>query len=343
MATKAKKSFTFPCLPVKQGGRTLYLFAASAKDLWKIVQINQRDPDKDTGYQRVLSPSRLRSITKFISEGKPIPTSVLISFGKAAKFNAAKNELTIENVENAGWIIDGQHRLAGAHQSTAQIDLPVVAFLSLDEDQQIEQFVTINREAKGVPTSLYYDLLKHLPGKSSAEEAKERAADLGTELRKDEGSPFYSRIVVTSAPAKGEISLTNFVRKVSPLLLDGRPLNVYTVPEQSQIINNYFAGLRVAFPERFTKSSIFFQTLGFGALINALPTALNLCLKNYKAFKVSDVSKMFSEISHFDFGAWEKMGTGSQAENQAGEDLKQELRDAFDDAKGGGGTAIELG
>ena len=33
----------------------------------------------------------------------------------------------------------------------------------MDIDDQVFQFVTINRTAKGVPTSLYYDLLKHLP------------------------------------------------------------------------------------------------------------------------------------------------------------------------------------
>ena len=77
MATK--KKFTIPCIPIKQGDKTLYMFTADAKKLWRILQINQRDSDKDTGYQRVLSPSRLRSITRFISSGNPVPTSILVS------------------------------------------------------------------------------------------------------------------------------------------------------------------------------------------------------------------------------------------------------------------------
>lgn len=337
------KSLKFRCIAVKQGDHTLYLFAASAKRLWNIVQINTRDADKDEGYQRVLSPSRLRSIAKYIAAGNSIPTSVLVSFGPAAKLSVDGEHILVKDVEDAGWVIDGQHRLAGAHQSDKDIELPIVAFLGLDVDAQIEQFVTINREAKGVPTSLYYDLLSHLPKKSPADVSKERAADLASEVKRDEESPFYGRIVVTTAPKKGELSLNNFVRKVSPLLLDGRALHIYSIAEQTGILINYYSGLKVVFAHQFTKSSVFFQTIGFGALINALPTALHLCLNRYKAFKVSDVAKMFQEIKHFNFESWEKLGTGTAAENQAGEDLKQELLSAFDTKGTGAGKTIELG
>ncbi|BDE72774.1 DGQHR domain-containing protein [Delftia lacustris] len=341
MATK--KKLTIPCIPIKQGGKTLYMFTADAKKLWRILQINQRDSDKDTGYQRVLSPSRLRSITRFISSGNPVPTSILVSLSSETKVSADGRELNIPDVPDAGWVIDGQHRLAGANEANKDIELAVVAFVGLDEDAQIEQFVTINREAKGVPTSLYLDLLKRLPQKTSAEQVRERAADLAVQIKSDENSPFYARIVITTSPAKGEISLNNFVRKVSPLIGDGKPLKDFTGTEQAQIINNYFAGLKVAFPEKFGKTSIFFQTLGFGALMNALPTALNLCIKNYKAFKVADVAKLFGQISHFNFDSWAAMGTGTAAENEAGEDLKTELRNAFDGNDGKGNQALDLG
>jgi DGQHR domain-containing protein len=341
MATK-QTWLKYQCLPMKQGTVTLYCFVADAKALWGVVRINARDTDKDEGYQRILSPSRVRAVSRYIDGGHAIPTSVLVSLEKA-KYDEGTGEIHIRQVPDAGWVIDGQHRLAGAHEAKKLIELPVVAFIGLDVEAQIEQFVTINREAKGVPTSLYYDLLKNLPHKSASDMAKERAADLANELKKDEESPFHGRIVVTTAPSKGEISLTNFVRKVYPLLLEGRALSVYKGPEQAKIIHNYFAGLKVAFPQHFVKSSIFFQTLGFGALVNALPTALNLCVKNYQAFKVSDVAKLFQQIKHFDFSAWQNMGTGTAAETQAGDDLKQELLDAFADGGGGQGQTIDLG
>lgn len=342
MITKSK-TLTFKCVPIKQGTVTLYALAVSAKTLWNIVQINTRDTDKETGYQRVLSSSRVRSIAKYIDAKNSIPTSVLVSFEDSASISASGTEITIKNKPDAGWVIDGQHRLAGAHLSTKEIELPVIAFVGLDIEEQIQQFIIINKEAKGVPTSLYYDLLSHLPVKSAAERAKERAADIATELRKDEESPFAGRIVITTAPTKGEISLNNFVRKVYPLLLDGRALSTYSINEQKTIIANYYRGLQVSFPSYFSKySSVFFQTIGFGALINALPTFLGLCIKTHKAFKVEDVAHVFNEIKHFDFSAWEKLGTGTAAETQAGDDLKEELLTAFEDA-GGSVSMLDLG
>lgn len=332
---KKPEVLKFKCIPINQGDNTIYAFASSAKTLWKIVKINTREPDKDIGYQRVLSSSRVRAISKYITAKNPIPTSILISFGESAVVNAAGTEISITAKSDAGWVIDGQHRLAGAHLATKDIELPVISFVGLDVEEQIRQFVTINKEAKGVPTSLYYDLLSHLPEKSAANRAKERAADIASELRKDEESSFYGRIVITTTPKKGELSLNNFVRKVSPLLLDGRVLSTYSVNEQKAIIANYYRGLQVAFPIYFKQhSSVFFQTIGFGALINALPTFLTLCIKAHKAFKVEDVAKVFGEIKHFDFSAWERLGTGTAAEVMAGDDLKGELLSAFENPDG---------
>jgi DGQHR domain-containing protein len=344
MMAKTPATISFPCIPLQQGTHKLFVFSASAKKLWSVVKINQRDEDKDTGYQRLLSASRLRALTRYVDSGNPIPTSVLISFDKKyASLSSDGRQLIVKNVPNAGWVIDGQHRLAGAHAAKKDIDLATVAFIDLDDDAQVEQFVTINREAKGVPTSLYYDLLKKLPGKSAADQAKERAADLASELKKDEDSAFFGRIVVTTAPKKGELSLNNFVRKVAPLVSPGKPLHEYNTLEQAAILRNYFQGLKTVFPSKFGMSSVFFQTLGFGALINALPTALNLSIKHYKGFTVANVAQLFGEIKHFAFDDWAKAGTGSAAEIQAGEDLKQELKNAFADADGGVATSINLG
>ena len=101
--------------------------------------------------------------------------------------------------------------------------------------------MTINREAKNVPTSLYLDLLRELPAsKNPAEVAKERAADVATQLRRVENSPFYEKIVVATSPKAGQLSLTNFVRKIAPLVTPEKGmLSEYTEWEQQSIISNY--------------------------------------------------------------------------------------------------------
>jgi DGQHR domain-containing protein len=333
---------SFQCLPVAQGAHTLYMFNAKAATLWPIVQINTKEEDKEEGYQRVLSPSRVRSIASYIRDKNPIPLSILLTFEKADVSNDG-HTLKVPNIPNAAWLIDGQHRLAGAHQSQSDIELPVIAFIGLDIESQIQQFITINREAKGVPTSLYYDLLKHIPIKKPQDVANERAANLANDLKRDEESPFFGKIVVTSTARVGQLSLNNFVRKMSPLLMDPRGiLAVYTASEQAQILSNYYKGLQNAFPKEFNKpNSVFFQTLGFGALINAFPLFLNLSIKNYGKFRIEDVTAAFNEIRHFDFSSWDRYGSGSAAEIQAGEDLQTELNAAFTTIDSGGSIQLQ--
>lgn len=326
MTTTKLASYSFPCLVATQGKFNLVCFKTSAKLLWKFVTVNRRESDKDIGYQRALSNSRVNSLRKFIENGNPIPNSILISLdhGKLSENNSI---LTIPNKEDMGWVIDGQHRLAGAHEASKDIEVFVIAFLKLEEDAQINQFVVINREAKGVPTSLYLDLLKHLPAaKSDADASKERAVDIADALKKTIKSPLYQKIVIES-PQKGEISLTNFVRKVSPLVVDKKgKFHTYTLTEQIGILDNYFMGLNEVFPKEFQFSrSTFLKTLGFGAVINSLPTVFDLTLKECHAFRVEDVIKTLNNVDYYDFSMWDNYGTGTAAELQAGEDFRQEL------------------
>jgi DGQHR domain-containing protein len=331
------RPLSFPALEVRQLDATMYVFKAKASILFNSFSINRRIEDKDEGYQRALSQGRVQAITRYITQRKrPIPGAVIVCLDEAT-FD--KGEITIPAGTDVGWVIDGQHRLAGAEEASrlgTSIELPVVAFLNLSKEKQIEQFITINKEAKSVPTSLYLDLLRELPAsKNPVEIAKERSADLASQLRRDEESPFYERIVVIGSPKAGQISLVNFVRKVSPLVTPEKGLlSVYTEPEQQSVISNYYKGLHQVFPKEFdTKDSVFFKTIGFGALWNVFPTVFNLSLKNYQAFRVKDVVAIFKRVEAFDFSGWKQLGSGNQAEQLAGDDLRASFTYAFKEEK----------
>lgn len=220
-----------------------------------------------------------------------------------------------------------------AARAGVDVEIPVVAFIGLSTDAQVEQFVTINREAKNVPTSLYLDLLGKLPNKSAADVARERAVDLATELRRSEDSPFFQRIVITVAPKAGQISLTNFVRKLSAHVApDKGILGAFSERDQVAIVSAYYEGLRQVFSKEYeNKNSVFFKTIGFGALWNVFPIFFSITLKNQKDFGVKDVVATFKRVESFAFSAWNKLGTGNQAETLAGDDLRTTLLIAFTD------------
>ncbi|MBB4363477.1 DGQHR domain-containing protein [Bradyrhizobium sp. CIR18] len=316
----------------EQNDVQLCAFAMEASVLWSFVSINRMIEDKEQGYQRTLSGSRVKAVADYIEAGHPITTSILISLPKAT-YSAKTEKLSIPAGKDVGWVIDGQHRLAGAHlaaENGQDIPLSVVAVLGQEVEFEIEQFITVNREAKGVPTAIVYELLKHLPSrKKPSDVAAEIAAELGSALRKDPDSVFSNRIVVTTSPGPGQVSLTNFVRKVSPLVHPERGLlNIYTFEEQKAILENYFRALKVVFPGEWSKAKpIFFQTVGFGALFNVFDYVFKETFQRSKAsFAVEDIVKVFRPIAHFEFASWNSYGSGSKAEIEAGNDLRVDLQ-----------------
>ncbi len=327
--------FDLPCISFVQAKETIVIFVIKAKLLWELVQINKREEDKDEGYQRALSPARAEAIARYIDKGNMLPTSILVSLDFAELLSHGRS-VRIKNRMDAGWVIDGQHRLGGAHRASTEIDIPVIGIMNLDIDKQINCFVTINREQKGVPSSLYYELLKHLPGsRSEAELAKERASDMASELKTDEASPFYAHIVTTVSPKRGELSLTNWVRKIAPLIkLGSGRLAIYSPETRKSVLNNYYRALATVFPREYNRSdTIFFKTLGFGAMMNVLPVFLDISMQLHKGFRLQDAIDVFKKVDHLDFSGWHQRGSGNAAENQAAADLITELQSAIADTK----------
>lgn len=334
-----KKSVNFKATEVTQGQNKFYMFKAKASELWSMLSINRRLEEKDEGYQRVLSNARVSAVANHIRSGQPIPNTILIGLD-GAKYSSRTASITIPAGSDVGWVIDGQHRLAGAHEAAVgeggvkkvDIELSVIAFLGVTEAFQIEQFVTVNREAKGVPTALVYDLLKHLPGRKNANEiATERAAEIANEMRADKDSVFFQRIVVTTSPRQGQVSITNFVRKVSPHVHPDRGiLKVYTLPEQRKILENYFDALRVTFPEQWRKAdNVFFRTIGFGAMLNMFEEVFQHTISTREAsFKVKDIAAVLEGVSHFEFDQWSAYGSGTKAELEAAQDFRTDFKRA---------------
>lgn len=332
-SSKPSKQLKFRAIPVKQGGLTFYLFSVPASTLWSITEINRRSEDKQEGYQRALSSSRVKSVAKYITGKGVIPGSIIVNFDEG-EFDTESQQLILPNKKQLGWIIDGQHRLAGAFEAESQgtdMVLPVVGFLKLSNERQVEFFITINKEAKSVPASLYIDLLKDLPRKKSEKElTDERIADITRSLDSDELSPFFQRIIFTRTAKTGEVSLVNFARILRPhISRQSGIIGTNTPQEQTGAINNYFKAIKNIFPSEFNKG-IFFRTVGFGAVWRAFPLIFGRALGIHKSFSVAAISKILSEIKGFEFENWLQLGTGSAAEIQAGDDLIATLHETFE-------------
>ncbi|NLB64789.1 MAG: DGQHR domain-containing protein, partial [Fibrobacter sp.] len=163
-------------------------------------------------YQRLLVPSRLKGITKFIDDGGYFPNSIIVNFNakknklkfeansKISDSNACSGTLIIPNMYGIAYIIDGQHRLYGYANSKylENNTIPVVAFDGLDTIEQLEIFMDINQNQKAVSPSLRLDLEEDLYWDSDRSDSRLKAlrSSIIKQLANLESSPLYNKISV---------------------------------------------------------------------------------------------------------------------------------------------------
>ena len=188
------EAIKIPVLKGKMGERDYYIFSIEPSTLLKIGFVLHRTRVNDSmapTYQRLLVPSRLKGITKFIDGGGFFPNSIIINFSAAndnlkVKFTPIKAEkdslsefgfLLIPNAYGIAYIIDGQHRVYGYAQSQHKEDstIPVVAFEGMESEEQLKIFMEINENQKAVSPSLRLDLEEDLYWKSARLDSRMKA------------------------------------------------------------------------------------------------------------------------------------------------------------------------
>lgn len=298
--------YKVPALELEQFGIKFYAAVIDSKLLFDITTISRRTEDPESGYQRNLMESRLRAIEKYLSKNNKglIPNSIIINFDEdIVKF---ENQELIIPKDKKAWIIDGQHRVWGLHQSNLEnYSVSVTVFQGLTLEEQIKMFITINKEQIGVPNSLYLDLL----GKIHVDKAdkkiylERRARDLVERLKNEPNSPFYDEIFMVERE-QDKLSLNFLVRKIINLINDKGVLKGFILEVQYKIIFNYFTAIKTVFIDQWNnkKNSLLTKTLGIGALFFVLEYMFNnLMALHGSAFTIEDLINDFELIKDFKF------------------------------------------
>lgn len=214
-----------PAVRGKLRGRLFYSFVSTPKQMLKIAFVNHRtlaDPEGAPTYQRLVSGTRLRQISKYLHGGGFFPTNILVNFSQKCRFdpiaadddtNVTFGHLYLPSTYRSAWIIDGQHRLYGyaplSDEEMSQ-NIMVVAFEDLDKTEEANLFVTINHEQKSVPKTLLDDLEGEL--KWNSDRPSERigaiAARLIGVLNDDLGEPLYGRVTQQGITGTDRVCLT---------------------------------------------------------------------------------------------------------------------------------------
>lgn len=204
-----------PVVNGKMGKKDYYMFSIEPSLLLKMGFILHRTRANESEfptYQRLLVPSRLKGITKFIDDGGYFPNSIIINFNtkknkinfephsKSSSSNSRTGMLKIPNAYGIAYIIDGQHRVYGYANSkyVENNTIPVVAFNGLDSIEQLEIFMDINQNQKAVSPSLRLDLEEDLYWDSERADSRLKAlrSSIIKKLGNSESSPLFNKISV---------------------------------------------------------------------------------------------------------------------------------------------------
>lgn len=204
-----------PAVKGKMGNKDYFMFSIEPSLLLKMGFILHRTKANETEfptYQRLLVPSRLKGITKFIDEGGYFPNSIIINFNtkkkkivfesnsKNGSSRSSSGTLKIPNSYGIAYIIDGQHRVYGYANSeyVENNTIPVVAFQGLDTIEQLEIFMDINQNQKAVSPSLRLDLEEDLYWDSDRADSRLKAlrSSIIKKLANSESSPLFNKISV---------------------------------------------------------------------------------------------------------------------------------------------------
>lgn len=219
------KDTILPAIRGKLGGKHVYCFVTTPKQLLKIAFVNHRaldDPEGYPTYQRLVDKTRRKNIGLFLKNGGFFPTNLLINFNRKIRFDPqVKDEendihygqLYLPDRYKSAWIIDGQHRLygySGLNDKLLKQNIMVLAFEHLPRVEEANLFVTIIHEQKSVPRNLLDDLEGDLKWGSNkpTERIGAIAARLIKVLNADLGEPIYNRVTAQGIRATDQTCLT---------------------------------------------------------------------------------------------------------------------------------------
>ncbi|KOP64870.1 hypothetical protein AMS62_06120 [Bacillus sp. FJAT-18019] len=205
-----------PAIEGKMGGYTYYSFSIEPEKLLKVAYVlhrNEANSEMMPTYQRIVKKNRLKEIQKFVDSGGFFPNSLIISIdtkGKKLNFDilSPKTEKSISRIGilhlpqlyRSAYIIDGQHRLYGYANSkyASSNSIPVVAFVNLDKNKQVELFMEINENQKSVSKNLQNTLNADLLWTSEDWNKSRKALRLyiAQKLGETPTSPFFERIII---------------------------------------------------------------------------------------------------------------------------------------------------
>ncbi len=252
------------------------------------------------------------------SDNGVIPSSIILSAQKEAslKFDPETQLLTFRNESNLFLVLDGQHRLYGMFLAKNDYSIPVVIFNGLEPRDEVNLFIDINTNQKGVPSTLLIDI-KNLTGKETSIEEKQR--QLFDKLNTDS---VLAGFLSATQSKPGFITRLSFNAATLPVFS-----NPYLKEEDIEItfnaLKNYLEAVDKVFRKSKTTKAKITNTTLFRAALNLFNDVIDRSLSEHGNLKVKSIETTLDPISKLSYDFY--TGTSNATLQKVVADMKKEL------------------
>jgi DGQHR domain-containing protein len=312
------KLIRFSAIKVIQNKKEFYLSYVPSNVLSNVCYVARRDEDNKKGFQRVLNERRARDIAKYMDSNEGvIPSSIILSAQKEATFgfDHDKGIIYFREDKNLFLVLDGQHRLYGMFLAKKDYNIPVVIFNGLSSREEVNLFIDINTNQRGVPSTLLIDI-KNLTGKETTLEEKQR--ELFDRLNKESVLAGY---LSATKSKPGFITRLSFNSATQGIFS-----NPYLKNEDIDIVlnavKNYLEAVDKVFKRSKSKARINNTTL-FKAVFNIFNDIIDKSLSEHHNLKVKSIEKVLDPISKLNYDFY--VGTSNAVISKVVGDMKKEL------------------
>jgi len=312
-----QKTVIIDAFKTQFGKSIFYIGKCKVSILFNLAKVSRADEDPDIGFQRELGEARANKIAEYLDSGMYIPGAIIVSAQKGVivSYSDKTKKLKIRNDRGSLLVIDGQHRLFGAHRSTKDLELPVCILSDLEKEEEVQYFIDINGFQRGVPKTLRHELSKFTADPGSIDE---KLNEIFTELDEDLKSPLFGRMARTKS-VTGKISHVAFRSAVKPIL-ENAFMDQFNFEQTKKVLINYLVSLNSVLTKNFDGEPRLTNAAFFQSAMGIFIDAASLTLMNDGGYKVSYFKKCLEPISMLDY-EYHK-GTNKKAINDLTKELK---------------------
>jgi DGQHR domain-containing protein len=258
------------CLDGMSASRSVLMGFARACDLHRLSYADVLDEETGRGYQRRFNSQHSLDFRRYIQRatGTTIPLTFNLRPDAAESWSVTRFEggrAVVKIAAGASRVmtqVDCQHRLG--HLDDLDVTLPFMAFVGLDEREEMEIFSVINGKAKGLSASL----LDFHDGRLASDLAGDRpelfiALHLNNELT----SPWYRQLDLGGASTSGmsrRASLRTLQKAVKRFLSRSRILQTESVETAARTVLDYWTAIAAVLHEAWIKPRRHLLAKGIG-------------------------------------------------------------------------------